>query len=90
MKFTIVKDAFVCVLISVVVNGNTVVVVLFACYCDVLVESIIMRHKFPIQKEGQSASGNFEARTCISNDILCASSKPGHGFPMTYYVPVPN
>jgi hypothetical protein len=49
-----------------------------------------MRHKFPIQKEGQSASGNFEARTCISNDILCASSKPGHGFPMTYYVPVPN
>ena len=41
LKFTIVKDAFVCVLVSVVVNGNTVVVVLFVCYCDVLVESII-------------------------------------------------
>ena len=41
LKFTIVKDVFVCVLVSVVVNGDTVVVILFVCYCDVLVESII-------------------------------------------------
>lgn len=41
LTFTIVKEAFVCVLVSVVVNGDTVVVILFVFYCDVLVESTI-------------------------------------------------
>jgi len=40
LTFKIVKDAFVCVLVSVVVNGDTVVVILRVCCCDVLVEYI--------------------------------------------------